>query len=252
MKDFKIRQVRKLLSLSNSPNGNEAAAALEKAREIAEQYGIDIAKLQAESGEKYGMIASDPPLFFAGGGYELNFISPLLQKHFFCLVTRSKAVQNSGPMAGTEGDLVWVHGHKIHVDIGVYVVEFLVNTFRELAAKQEEIAEMKMSKEAKDSYFIGIIKGLNQKLDAAANRKEAQRKSTDHGRKELGLVLLNEQNVAEMAKELEKEYKETSDEITPESDRSFMRQIQGQMDGARINIFKPLAGFKKQIEGPHG
>lgn len=159
-----IEKIKKLFALSKSPNPNEAALALERARALMVQYSIEQSELAADQIEDIIEIDfavssrfNTPYTILAYWIGEAFFIKPVLSK----TKTGYHKVDNKIKFIGTKSDL----------SVGTYVYSYVLSI---MTSKSEEYYQSIKStkakwsplaaKKVKTDFSIGFIDAVCQKL----------------------------------------------------------------------------------------
>jgi hypothetical protein len=174
------RKIKKLFALSASSNPNEAAAALEKARELMREYSatIDASELlnlgRAEA--KTGSRGNNPP------AYETSLIAAVA-KAFGC---RSAYGATSGEGRHKAHDFI---GPEHRVQIASYVAEVLLRKLRRARAAYIKSLRRVRKRHAKicraDGFCSGWASAVRQKLTATQVSPEEE-KALDEYERSLG------------------------------------------------------------------
>ncbi len=163
-----IRLVRKLLSLAQSPNQNEAQSAMRKARRLLLEYNIDL--IQADAGRKtnrhferriMGEVKGRHP------AWEL-WVAMLLSDFFFveCLWAHSyDAVRDRA------GTVLEIYGTQTNLEMAEYVYQFLGGILPRLWDRYR-VEQGLMDNKERMRYYAGVAQGFHEKL-GLQNRQES-------------------------------------------------------------------------------
>lgn len=149
-----IQKIQKLLSLSNSCNQAEAELAFQKAKALADKFGLDI-EMAAIAGEK---VEKEPFAKEKVGEYGRipvihKYLAHILQNHF-----KVRIVYN-----GWRGmRRINFVGRQNDIAVAKEVHDRLINVFDWLWKNYKK--ERGLSTHFKGSYMYGLYQGLNQKL----------------------------------------------------------------------------------------
>jgi len=173
-------RIRKLLSLSESPNRNEAEAALLKAREIAAKYAIDLAEAEQEPG-KDGSGDSDQQRYTVTVGtplrrisYEETLMGNLLQEFFNVMIVWEYTPDLENP--GKELHLLSFSGTRRNLRIATYAYDCLCNYMRRAQFELPPLllARTITSKRVLQDFRIGVLEGFRAKLQEQDKQPEMQ------------------------------------------------------------------------------
>lgn len=160
-----IEKIKKLLAKGNcgSVTAKESEEFLAKAKNIAISNGIDIARIKNKA-EKDEMKRSD---IRSGQRFPIamRWTASILSNHFNVKVVYCGSRQ--------DGRFVVLLGRESDVQIAEYVLEFLNNSF--LSIWRTKAKELFLPVSSRDSFMIGLYKGLDAKLTNEARiAKEAK------------------------------------------------------------------------------
>ena len=151
-----LRRIKKLLSLSNSPNENEAQAAVNKARRLLLEYNVDIVELDRE--RSFGNCY----LGFIKGrraSYEL-WLALLLQDFFFVEVLW---VHDYAALKDKSGTILQIHGTATNLEMATYVHGYLENLLEQLWQQYKKRRGVRKNRE-RQRFFAGVLEGFYNKL----------------------------------------------------------------------------------------
>lgn len=153
-----LRLLQKVLSLANSPNENEAQAAMQKAHQLLMKYNIDLVALDQKRrfemrnlGEVKGRHTSA----------EL-WMGSLLGRFFFVEVLW---VQSYDAQRDQLGTVMQIYGTPENLDMALYVYDYLTRVLDELWRLYREDRQIKNNRE-RQRYFAGVLAGFYQKLES--------------------------------------------------------------------------------------
>ena len=151
-----LRQVKKLMSLSNSKNKHEAAAAMAKAHELILKYNLPLLKRQ-QTVSFTTVFLGKPALRHYREDYLLAHL--LMEFYFVEGLWVASYVLNKGKM----GRVFEISGTSTNVEIAAYVYDcvhnYIENQWKSFSAGQ------KLGRYQKSDFATGIITGFHQKLD---------------------------------------------------------------------------------------
>ena len=159
MEEKIVEKIKKLISLSESPNKHEAERAMQKAQELMLKHNINMRTVVNHDAD-YVNETSDT---FKRESPNMKHINDIIDGFFFVKVVKSKR---------RNGSYFNYIGEKNNVDTALHTVEFLKQTFDRLW--KEYKAENGLSRSSKGSYCYGLYIGIREKLEqqrAAAETK---------------------------------------------------------------------------------
>lgn len=153
-----LRLLQKVLSLANSPNENEAQAAMQKAHQLLMKYNIDLVALDQKRrfemrclGEVKGRHTSA----------EL-WLGSLLGRFFFVEVLWVQSYEVHRDQSGT---VMQVYGTPENLDMAAYVYDYLTRVLNDLWQAYRVERKVKNNRQ-RQQYFAGVLAGFYQKLDS--------------------------------------------------------------------------------------
>jgi len=165
-----IDKIKKLLALSESPNENEAAAAVVKARELLDRHNLTLAEVET-------LTAEDPLIIRArmGTGYKhlpvwLIYLGAVVEKPFDCV-----ALHSSGELSfcGTETD----------AEVALYTFTYLYRAIWDcwLIHREELKADQRWKRKKRpgvyrQSFLMGAVTAVDETLrrHLKSDRRRAQ------------------------------------------------------------------------------
>lgn len=155
-----VRRIRKLLALADSPNANEAQAAMKTARRLMLEHNLSAAATPGPGAYRFQHLGEP-----SGRLQEADrLLANLLGAHFFVDVIWVPAYD---PKTGKRGRVLEICGTPENLDLAAYVHGFLRETAARLwkAHKREEgIA----SDRDRQRYLAGVVRGFAEKLAEGA------------------------------------------------------------------------------------
>lgn len=152
----RLRKIRRLLALADSPNVHEAEAALAKANELLLKYNIDLAAAEVERSYTYRHLGKPTgrrpryTLIMAG----------LLAEHFF---VETIWIQTYDVRTTRTGYVLEICGTPENVDLADFAFHELQRSAHELWRKHKR-AEKIQSDRHRRSYIEGVLTGFGNKL----------------------------------------------------------------------------------------
>ena len=153
-----VDRVRKLLALAESPNPNEAAAALAAAQRLMAKHNIDLAARNAKAGytvrflgEPTGRVRE--PARLLGG---------ILTQYFFVEGIWTSAYR---PREGRRGSVFEISGTVSNVDLAEYVHGFVTGATERLWAAHKRAQGIRSDRD-RIAFQSGVMTGFAEKLRA--------------------------------------------------------------------------------------
>ena len=176
-----LAKIQKLISLSESPNENEAKAAMAKAQELMLKHNIDMRQVQNHDDE----YINEQSETFKRMSPEMKFINDILESFFFVKIVTSKRHDFNGSYQYFN-----YIGEKQNVATAIHMKNFLKATFQRLWKEYKK--ETGATTRSKQSFIYGVYKGFKAKLEE--QRMEAEQ--------QYGLVLVEDPRATEKMHEL--------------------------------------------------
>jgi len=172
-----IEKIQKLISLSDSPNENEAKSAMAKAQELMLKHNIDMRSVK-DHDAVYGAEVSDT---FKREPANSKYVNSILSQFFFIEVVKSK--RGSGSYFNYIGE-------KKNIDTAMHMRNFLTATFDRLWKEYKK--EHNATQASKGSFMYGLFEGFTAKL-------KEQRAAAEN---QYGLVLIQDPKATEKMNEM--------------------------------------------------
>ncbi len=156
MNDALIERIKKLLALAgNNPNEHEAQLAMERAKAIALENEIDIAKLNnfQSKEEKYTSESID---FGKRSPIVSRYITNILEKFF-----RVRCIRVGSRMSGMKMAFI---GKTQDIETAMYIFSFLQNAMTSAWQEYYDQNPHSQLRTARESYYLGFYNGLCGKL----------------------------------------------------------------------------------------
>tara|TARA_Y100001978_G_scaffold25439_1_gene21783 strand:+ start:992 stop:2074 length:1083 start_codon:yes stop_codon:yes gene_type:complete len=154
--DRLLQRLRKVLSLSQSPNENEAEVAVAKARHMLLRYNVDVVSLDAE--RHFGR-RSLGPAKGRRASYEL-WLSLILQDFFF---VETIWAETYIPARNQSATVLEIYGTDANIEMAAYVYDYLTGLMEPLWVAYRR-AESLTSNRERQRYWSGILEGFYRKL----------------------------------------------------------------------------------------
>ena len=156
-----MERVRKVLSLTDSPNEYEAQAAIHKVRLLLLRYNIDLVELDQD---RQFVRRSIGPVKRRHASFEL-WLAYILSEHFFVETIWAESYVASKNQLGT---VLEIYGTTENTDMASYVHTYLINLLPVLWQDYRDRKGIKSNKE-RQRYWSGVLQGFCEKL---SNREE--------------------------------------------------------------------------------
>lgn len=208
-----LAKIQKLISLSESPNENEAKAAMAKAQELMLKHNIDMRQVQSHDDEYVREISET----FKRVSSEMKFINDILDKFFFVKIVTSKRNDWDGSY-----QFFNYIGEKQNVATAIHTRNFLKATFQRLW--KEYKVETGASTRSKQSFIYGVYKGFSEKLEQQRMDAEQQ----------YGLVLVEDPKATEKMNEIFKNLSSARRQSVSLRDSAAMSA--GMTQGRSLNV----------------
>lgn len=224
-------KIKKLLALATkNTNQAEMEAAMEKAIELATAHGIDLAKLELAGQQSVRKDYVLSNMEFGGRLPVVSiYITNILANHFRVrsVLTGSRDSGRGISMVGTETD----------VDMGKFVFSFLSERFMSLWHEYHRRTGCGVG--SRESFFLGMYNGLNNKLAAAKAKAEATITNDAAVNNQYCIVVRNEKQNLDLAvnKFFNKLSKTGGKKRVVGDGAAYQR---GQETGEKININRPI------------
>lgn len=160
----RLRRIRRLLALAESPNVHEAEAALAKANELLLKYNIDAAA--AEEERRYCSRQLGTPI--SRRSRYLLMLAGLLTDHFF---VEAIWIASYDARSGRNGQVLEICGTPENVDLAEYAYHELQRSAHELWRKHKRAAGIPGDRDRR-VYVEGVLSGFGAKLRAQRDAHE--------------------------------------------------------------------------------
>ena len=157
-----LEKIKKLLSLSESDNMNEAESALLKAKSLMREYGI--AERKTDNEKIYRVALNEYNAFTA----EINTLILIVRNVSNCWVLLSNNYD-----CGSRKKVVYAHGTKTECEIASYLYDYLQKELSNLYLKAKR--ENGLGRAAKKSWYIGVGNAMNNRF----NKQQRETSSTE-------------------------------------------------------------------------
>ncbi|WP_441288742.1 SprT-like domain-containing protein [Sorangium sp. KYC3313] len=153
-----LDRIARLLALADSPNANEAQAAMSAAQRLMLKYNLDVAK--ARAARQYGFRHLGAPSGRVGETERI--VGGILGKHFF---VEAIWVPVYVPLEGKRGSVLEICGTPANLEMAAYVHAFLHHTAEQLWNEHKRTQGVKGNKDRR-TYQAGVMLGFLEKLNA--------------------------------------------------------------------------------------
>jgi predicted SprT family Zn-dependent metalloprotease len=159
-----LERIARLLALAESPNVNEAEAAMSAAQRLMLKYNLDVAK--ARAARSYGFRHLGRPSGRVGESERI--VGGILAKHFF---VEAIWVPIYLPLEGKRASVLEICGTHANLEMAAYVHAFLHHTAEQLWQEHKRTAGVRSNRDRR-TYLAGVMLGFLEKL--ATERKRGQ------------------------------------------------------------------------------
>jgi len=150
------RRLKKVLSLTASPNENEAEAAVKKARRLLLKYNIDVVQLDQERSFSHRYLGA---IKGRRASYELWLVQ-ILQEFFFVETIWVESYRTLEDRAGT---ILQVCGTPANLEMAEYVHAYLTRLLERLWQDYKKAQGLQGNRE-RQRYYAGVLEGFYHKL----------------------------------------------------------------------------------------
>lgn len=187
-----IDKIEKLLALAQSSNEHEARLAADKANELLTMYNLTLDQIRDADDNAYERDTLTENKIMQT---QDKFICPLIQEYFFVNLVKHRARFGSTK--------VYILGSPTNIRIARFVYDFLSRKFPELwdAYKFETGAKVG----AKQSYYMGLHKGLAEQFAATRTKCESS----------TGLTVIKDPKLDEFMRDIFKNLSEAAGQSAP-------------------------------------
>lgn len=161
-----IERIAKLLALAESPNLNEAQAAMTAARRLMLKHNI--AQATASTAGRYAFRHIGRPTGRRSAAERV--LGLILTEHFFVEVIWVPVWR---PLEGKRGNVLEACGTLENLEIAAYVYDFLVHTAERLWREHKRAQGIRKDTE-RQSFLYGVMRGFRTKLEAEARAARAE------------------------------------------------------------------------------
>ena len=152
-----VRVLKKILCLADSPNENEAQAAVQKARYLMGKYSIDVVEMDNRRSFSSRCLGEVKGRRLP---YEL-WLASILSSFFFVEVLWTESYDARRDQQGT---ILEIYGRLPNLDMSEYVYHYLVGVLDRLW-EQYKTANRLGSNRERQRYFAGVMEGFYRKLE---------------------------------------------------------------------------------------
>lgn len=155
-------RIARLLALAESPNVNEAEAAMAAAQRLLLKHNLELKSLRATQGYVWKHLGAP-----TGRTTEAErVLSLLLGKHFF---VEAIWVSVYRPEVGKRGSVLEVCGSPANVEIAEYVHGYLLATAARLWAEHKAARGVRGDRDRR-TFLAGVMSGMSDKLAREAQK----------------------------------------------------------------------------------
>ena len=158
-----LRRIKKVLSMTDSPNEHEAQVAVDKARNLLLEYNVDLVELdRARSFECISL----GPVKGRRDSHEA-WLAALLQRFFFVETLWAYSYE---PGANKSGSVLQVYGTSTNLHMARYVYDYLNQLLERLWQQYRQANQLPGNRERR-RYYTGVLEGFFRKLEAGEGKE---------------------------------------------------------------------------------
>ncbi len=163
-----LERIRRLLALADSPNANEAEAAMAAAQKLMLRYNLDVAATRGDAEAGYGFRHLGAPTGRTGEHERL--VAAILAEHFFVEVIWVPVYR---PLDQRHGSVLEICGTKENLEMASYVHAFLLHAAERLWREHKRERGVRGDRDRR-TYLAGVMSGFLEKLRAQRTENRAQ------------------------------------------------------------------------------
>ena len=233
--DSVVEKIRKLLALSTSDNQHESELALMHAKRLAASNDIDIAliNIHAKQNTQEPIVKNEGINLGNRKSITQKYVSWILQDHFGV-----KIIYFGNRLRGMTMVLL---GRKDKITIAEYVQNFLNREFMNLWRAYYSASGCDLS--ARDSYLMGLHRGLSGKLSNEQKAVETEKLSNQTAETQSCFALMVRNESEQLAKAVKDFFPRLRHATKTKFNGSFDGDAlaNGSVDGAKINLRPSLS-----------
>lgn len=226
-----LSKIGKLLALAGSSNEHEANLAMEKAMQIAVENNIELSRVSIQ--QKSQVVKDKLDINAARLSVAHKFVASIIQEYF-----EVKVVTSGNRQVGRS---IYFVGAQDKIDFAKFLNSYLTNSFFNLWHNFYRRNPQVTVSTARESYFLGLYRGLGKKLKEA--KEQAEQAIANEAKANYSLVLTN--SAKELGEAVEKFFPDIKyskgSSINVKSDDALNS---GFNDGQKINVHAGLKGEK--------
>lgn len=230
-----IEKVKKLLSLSDSPNEHEAILAARRAKDILDKYNLTMTEIDTpeinENVYDTGSIQIKNWLAFLANGVAKNFNS---QIYMVKGIRKTNWNRN-----GKNAKLVFV-GSELDLEIVNYVFGYLKKTVETMTDNYLKSLPNRTNinkKTLKNSYVLGLVSEINKKITEFAKKDDVSDEMSASGKTGKELIIIKKDAIGEFLKDKNlKSKKRNTSKVNGEA------YNKGGADGKNVSINRGVYG----------
>jgi len=161
-----FERIAKLLALAESPNQNEAQAAMAAAQRLMLKHNIDSVHARAERGYTFRHLGEPTGRV----SEHERIVSGILGAHFFVETIWVPAYR---PHDGKWASVLEACGTPPNVELAAYVHDFLHHTAEQLWREHKRAARIAGDRDRR-TYLAGVMSGFYEKLQAEKKKNQEQ------------------------------------------------------------------------------
>lgn len=162
-----LERIARLLALAESPNVNEAQAAMSAAQRLMLKYNIDAARARGQGGRTYAFRHLGEPT--GRVSEHARLLAAILAEHFFVEVIW---VPTYRPHDDKRGSVLEVCGTPANLELAAYVHSFLTHTAERLWREHKRARGTRSDRDRR-TFLAGVMLGFLEKL--RSEQRETQK-----------------------------------------------------------------------------
>jgi hypothetical protein len=164
--DHILSRIRKVLSLTASPNRHEAAAAVKQARRLLLSHNLDETCLERRRDFTYRHLG---PVKVRHAAYE-KWLAQILHEFFF---TEVIWVESYRPLEDRDGTVLQVCGSPRNLEMATYVYTYLTELVKRLWERYRRRSGLETNRE-RQRFYAGVLEGFCARLRDQEQRFQAE------------------------------------------------------------------------------
>ncbi len=161
-----LERIAKLLALAQSPNRNEAEAAMREAQRLMLKYNLAVAQKPHAAAYSFRHLGEPTGRIQA----HQRQLAAILGRHFFVEPIWTSVHR---PRLGKSGSVLEVCGSAANLEMAAHVHDFLLGTAERLWREHRRQQGLQ-SDSLRRSYLVGVMRGFAEKLDLQSREQQRE------------------------------------------------------------------------------